>query len=65
MVYDNHGRSRRLRGANEIGRGAHKDVVSMLFGRDSRTADITTNGIKGEIAARLEEPAEHKERRNK
>ena len=49
MVYDNHGRSRRLRGANEIGRGAHKDVVSMLFGRDSRTADITTNGIKGRL----------------
>ena len=26
---------------------AQKDVVSMLFGRDSRTAGITTNGIKG------------------
>ncbi len=25
---------------------AYEDAVSMLFGRDSRTADITTNGIK-------------------
>jgi hypothetical protein len=38
-----------MRGRDLTSRGAHKDVVSMLFGRDSRTADITTNGIRGRL----------------